>query len=159
VERRPAILFLCTGNSFRSQMAEAILKDKGGDKFSVCSAGSCPAGFIHPLAEFALAHWGIPLKNQSSKSWNEYADGSFDAVITLCDEAAGESCPVWSGAPIRVHWSLPDPARQEVSEDERRAAAIRVAERLIEKIRGLMAVDWSGPREQIEQRLAALGGI
>ncbi len=154
------ILFLCTGNCCRSQMAEAILAHLGGDRFGARSAGSDPAGFIHSLAIEALHRLRIPLPEHAfSKSWDEFTDDSFDAVITLCDQAAGEACPLPPERSARAHWSLPDPALMGGREEDRIELAYRVAERLQAKIRGLIEIDWSQPRQEIEQRLAFLGEI
>lgn len=153
------VLFLCTGNSCRSQMAEAILRHLGEDRFEALSAGSHPAGFIHALALEAMQQMDIPIEGQESKSWDTFAGVSFDAVITLCDEAAGQPCPIWPGDPIRVHWSLPDPAFHPGSEEERLAFALRVADRLRVKIQGLIDLDWSLDSPQRTQRLKFLGDI
>jgi len=160
VEERVKVLFLCTGNCCRSQMAEAILAQAGGDRFAAYSAGSDPAGFIHPLAIIALQRLDIPLPDSAlSKSWDAYADESFDAVITLCDSAAGEACPIPPERGARAHWSLPDPAFHPGQESDRIELAMRVAERLKAKIKGLLAVDWSRPRGEIETRLRFFGEI
>lgn len=157
---RIKVLFLCTGNCCRSQMAEAILAHAGGGRFLAFSAGSDPAGFIHPLAIEALKRLAIPIPDgASSKRWDVYADESFDAIITLCDSAASEPCPIPPEAGVRAHWSLPDPAYQPGSEEDRIQFAVRVAERLMAKCKGLLTVDWSAPRAEIEGRLAFLGEI
>lgn len=153
------VLFLCTGNSCRSQMAEALLRQIGGDGFEALSAGSHPAGFVHSLALEAMRRMDVPVANLVSKSWNEFADRSVDAVITLCDDAAEELCPAWPGDPLCVHWSLPDPAYFVGSEEDRIEFTLRVAERLAAKIRGLAAMDWSQPRRVVEERLEFLGEI
>jgi len=157
--RRIRVLFLCTGNSCRSQMGEAILRHLGGDRFEVFSAGSHPAGFVHPLAIDALAKLGVPITDGGSKSWNEFAETSMDVVITVCDAAAGEPCPVWVGAPLTAHWSLPDPVFQLGTDEERLAFTLRVAERLRAKIQGLVDLDWSSKPEQLRRRLEFLGEI
>lgn len=153
------VLFLCTGNSCRSQMAEAILRHLGGNRFEALSAGSHPAGFVHPLAIEALRRLNIPLGEPRSKSWDEFSHTDLDLVITVCDHAAAESCPQWPGRPIRVHWSLPDPAFQPGTADERLEFALRVARRLRGKIDRLVQFDWSAPSEQIEAHLAFLAEI
>lgn len=105
------VLFLCTGNSCRSIMAEALLNQIGRGRYAASSAGSSPAGYVHPQAIETLARHGIDPGLPRSKSWDEFADLTFDLVITVCDQAAGESCPVFPGRPKKLHWSIPDPAK------------------------------------------------
>jgi arsenate reductase len=154
-----SVLFLCTGNSCRSQMAEAMLRQLGGDRFEALSAGSHPAGFIHPLAIDAMSRLNIPLASQTSKSWNEFFDTRLDVVVTLCDAAASEACPVWPGSPMTAHWSLPDPAFHPGTDDERLEFTLLIAERLRTKIAGLVGLDWAGDRAELKQRLGFLGEI
>ncbi len=153
------VLFLCTGNSCRSQMAEAMLRHLGGDRFEACSAGSHPAGFIHPLAVDAIQDMDVSMEGQTSKSWEEFAEVSLDVVITLCDAAAGEPCPTWLGSPIVAHWSLPDPTYHPGTQEERTAFALRVVQRLRMKIEGLVQLDFSGDPANIQKRLEFLGEI
>lgn len=140
-------------------MAEAILRHLGGERFEAYSAGSSPAGFVHALAIETLMHMKVPIDNFVSKSWNEYADRAMDVVITVCDSAAGEACPVWPGNPIRAHWSLPDPVYHPGSDDERRQFARTVGERIRLKIKGLLDLDWSVPRPDLQQAISRLGEI
>ena len=156
---RRRILFLCTGNACRSQMAEAILRHVGGERFEALSAGSHPAGFIHLLAEVALGRMNVPLEGQSSKSWDEFVGTPIDAVITLCDAAASEPCPVFPGSPIRAHWSTPDPTQQPGTDEQRTAFAMLIANRLQTKIEALIALDWNAPRDELQKRLRFLGEI
>lgn len=156
---RLKILFLCTGNSCRSQMAEAILRHTGGNRFEALSAGSHPAGYVHPLALEALARLNISHEDGRSKSWDEFQTTPVDVVITVCDAAAQEACPNWIGAPITAHWSLPDPAMHPDGERERVEFAVRVAQRLFAKIEGLVALDWSKPPAALTERLRFLGEI
>lgn len=112
------VLFLCTGNSCRSQMAEAIVNARLGDEWQAFSAGTKPAGYVHPKAIAALAEIGIRHEGRS-KSVDEFRDADFDLVVTVCDSAA-EECPVWLGKGKRVHHGFPDPAQTDDMEDFRR---------------------------------------
>lgn len=135
------ILFLCTGNSARSILAEAILNHDGAGRFCAHSAGSQPAGTVNSHALRALARRGYPTDGHRSKSWTEYAEGPhFDLVFTVCDSAAAESCPVWPGRPISVHWGIPDPAAVEGNEEERQAAFDLAFDQLKRRIDGLLAL-------------------
>ena len=116
------VLFLCTGNSARSILAEVILNELGRDIFRAFSAGSHPAGHVNPGALQKLAAEGHPVQGLSSDSWERYSgDGApeFDIVVTVCDNAAGESCPVWNGSPVVAHWGIPDPAAFEAHDEQR----------------------------------------
>jgi protein-tyrosine-phosphatase len=107
------ILFLCTGNSARSILAEAIMNRVGAGKFVAHSAGSMPKGEVHPKALELLARLDYPIAGLRSKSWDEFAAPGapeLDFVITVCDNAAGEVCPIWPGQPMTAHWGIPDPA-------------------------------------------------
>lgn len=153
------ILFLCTGNCCRSQMAEAILRHLGGGRFEALSAGSHPAGYIYPLAIEALKGMGISTEGQESKSWDEFTSVPVDAVITLCDVVAKQPCPTFPGTPIRAHWPLPDPAYQPGTDEERLASAVHVAKRLRVKIQGLIDLEWSAEPGELSRRLQFLGEI
>jgi arsenate reductase len=117
------VLFLCVHNSARSQMAEGLLRAHAGDRFEVASAGSAPTQ-VHPLAVQALHELGIDISSQRSRNVNEFVDQRFDYVITLCAE---EVCPLFPGAARRLHWTLPDPAAVEGSDQERLEAFRRTA--------------------------------
>ena len=120
-ERTYNVLFLCTGNSARSILAESILNRAGEGRFRAWSAGSMPAGKVNPHALTLLERLGYPLQGLRSKSWDEFAgDGApqFDFIVTVCDNAAGEACPIWPGKPMRAHWGVPDPAAATGSDAE-----------------------------------------
>lgn len=119
------VLFLCTGNSARSILGEALLSHLGGGRFRGFSAGSHPKGTVHPMALAVLEENGIPTAGARSKSWDEFASPSappMNFVFTVCDDAAGETCPIWPGRPVTAHWGIEDPARVEGPEFRRRAA-------------------------------------
>jgi protein-tyrosine-phosphatase len=120
-----AALFICTHNSARSIMAEAILNAAGRGRFRAYSAGSSPSGRVHPLALETLASMHLPTEGFRSKDWSEFARPDapkLDFVFTVCDKAAGEVCPVWPGQPMTAHWGVPDPAVVEGSDEARRKA-------------------------------------
>ncbi|GGB33207.1 ArsR family transcriptional regulator [Roseibium aquae] len=119
------VMFVCTANSARSVLAEAILRHRGGRRFEAYSSGSSPRGTVNPDALLCLARHGLPTTGYRSKSWDEFASEKapvLDLVVTVCDSAAGESCPVWLGHPMTVHWGIPDPASVDGDEAVRAAA-------------------------------------
>jgi arsenate reductase len=129
------VLFLCTGNSARSILAECILNRLGEGRFRGYSAGSFPKGQVNPLAVSLLAEQGFDTAGLRSKSWNEFAAPdapAMDFVFTVCDEAAGEICPIWPGHPITAHWGIPDPAAIDGSLPEA-MLAFREAFRMLER--------------------------
>lgn len=119
------VLFLCTGNSARSILVEAIVTRLGSGRFRAFSAGSQPKGSVHPLALELLQSKNFPTAGLRSKSWNEFAAADapeMQLIVTVCDQAAGEVCPIWPGHPVVAHWGLPDPAAVVGSLEERRRA-------------------------------------
>jgi protein-tyrosine-phosphatase len=123
----PNVLFLCTGNSARSIMAESILRRDGAGRLHAFSAGSIPKGAVNPFALKVLASYGYPTDGLTSKSWNVYAGpgtSQMDFVLTVCDSAAGEACPLWPGQPITAHWGIEDPAAVEGSDIEKERAFV-----------------------------------
>ena len=128
------VLFLCTGNSARSILAEALLNHWGAGKFRAYSAGSFPTGRVNPLALELLAHMKIPAEGARSKGWDEFAAPGaveFDFIFTVCDNAAGEVCPVWPGKPVTAHWGVADPAAASGT-DTQKMLAFRNAFRALE---------------------------
>lgn len=144
------VLFLCTANSARSIMAEGLLNKLGQGRFVGFSAGSYPGGKVNPLALEMLAEAQCPVENARSKSWDEFAQPDaphMDIVITVCDNAAGEVCPVWPGRPATAHWSHPDPAATEGDDDKKRAAFATVFERIRRRLQRLVNL----PVQQLDQ--------
>jgi len=133
------VLFLCTGNSCRSQMAESLVNHFLGDTWQAHSAGTQPAGYVHPLATQAMLELGINISNHYSKSVDDYRDTDFDLVVTVCDDAA-ENCPVWLGPGRAVHIGFPDPARATGNHVEQldtfRQVRDEIRERVLEYLEG-----------------------
>ncbi len=116
------VLVLCTGNSCRSIMAEALINTLGTGRYEAVSAGSDPTGYVHPKSIETLKRHGINISETRSKSWDEFANEHFDLVITVCDAAAAESCPAFLGKHEKLHWSTPDPAKANSTEGNINAA-------------------------------------
>ncbi|MDQ2735762.1 MAG: arsenate reductase ArsC, partial [Pseudomonadota bacterium] len=119
-EKTYNVLFICTGNSARSILAEALMSQAGRGRYKAYSAGSHPTGVVNPNALQALWDMGVPATGARSKSWDEFATAEaphLDFVFTVCDDAAGEVCPLWPGQPMTAHWGLPDPAAVQSSEE------------------------------------------
>jgi protein-tyrosine-phosphatase len=133
-ERLYNVLFLCTGNSARSVLAESILNHLAGRKFRGFSAGSHPKGAVHPMTLRLLRQLDLPIEGLRSKSWDEFAmtgAAAMDFIFTVCDQAAGEMCPIWPGKPITGHWNIPDPGAA-VGSDAERMQAFRDAFKMLE---------------------------
>jgi arsenate reductase len=161
-ERVYNVLFLCTGNSARSILAEALVNHWGAGRFHASSAGSFPTGRVNPLALELLAQMQISAAGARSKSWDEFATPGgieFDFVITVCDKAAGEVCPIWPGEPMTAHWGVEDPAAVEGSEAQR-MLAFRDAFRALEhRIRIFMDLPLASlERMRLQRKLDEIGG-
>ncbi len=137
------VLFICTGNSARSILAEGLLNGLGNGRFRAYSAGSLPKGQVHPLALATLRDFSLPADGYRSKSWDEFAAAGaprMDFIITVCDNAAGEVCPIWPGHPMTAHWGVPDPATHDAESEAARLAfhdAARMLKRRIELLLSL----------------------
>lgn len=149
------ILYVCTHNRCRSILSEAISNHRAGEVLVARSAGSQPAGQVHPLTLRHLAEAGYPTDGLRSKSWDELADFDPDLVLTLCDSAAGEACPLWMGRALKLHWGLPDPSRVQ-GPPEQVARAFRQTIATIERRVDALAAIARRPRAHWEQALRAL---
>jgi arsenate reductase len=137
------VLFICTGNSARSIMAEGLMNHLGAGRFKAWSAGSRPSGTVNPYALQTLATWRIPMDGFRSKSWDEFAQPgapTLDFAFTVCDNAAGEVCPVWPGQPMTAHWGVPDPAAVEGTDAQKAKAFIDVAITLKRRIELMLSL-------------------
>lgn len=161
--RRYNVLFLCTGNSARSILAEAMLNDGGRNRFCAFSAGSHPAGKVHPLALELLEQNRMPTVGLRSKSWDEFAQPGaphMDFVITVCDNAAGEACPVWPGQPMTAHWGIPDPAAVGGSEQEKRKAFLAAFTQISTRLSLLLNLPLASlDRLSMQKKLEEIGRI
>lgn len=138
------ILYICTHNRCRSILSEAITNHLGRGRIQAFSAGSQPSGEVHPLSIRYLEEKGIDTAGLRSQSWDAFAVDQPDIVVTVCDSAASETCPVWFGDTVKVHWGLPDPSKLEGSEEEVRAAFYRVMDTIERRVQRLLSLDLSG---------------
>lgn len=157
------VLFLCTGNSARSIMAEALLTLAAPSRFKAYSAGSRPAGAVHPLTLDTLKGAGLSVQGLRSKSWDEFAlpeAPRMDFVITVCDHAAGEVCPVWPGQPITAHWGFEDPVAFEGSQAQRRALFAQIMGQLSRRLQTFVSLPLEKlDRLAIQREVQALGRV
>jgi arsenate reductase len=162
--RRPLnVLFLCTGNSARSIMAESLINHWGRGRFRGFSAGSDPKGTVHPIAIDLLRHMKLPVNGLRSKSWQEFAAADapkLDFVFTVCDRAAAETCPLWPGQPMTAHWGVPDPAAVE-GDEAGKWLAFRAAFRALEnRIKIFVSLPVASlDRLSLQQRLDDIGTL
>ena len=141
------ILVLCTGNSCRSVMAEGLLNHYGKDKILAFSAGSFPTGNVHPMSLATLKRRGMNDQGYRSKSWDEFKDQSIDILITVCDNAAGEVCPIFPGKPTKTHWGVPDPAHYQGTSAEIEAEFDRIFSMLERRVKAFLRL----PLEQMDK--------
>ena len=162
-EKTYNVLFLCTGNSARSIMAEALLNAMGRGRFRAWSAGSYPKGEVHPLTLELIGKNRLPVADLRSKSWEEFArpdSPPFDFVFTVCDNAAGEACPVWPGQPMTAHWGIPDPAAATGTLEERRKAFFTAYNQLSNRLSILVNLPLTNlDRLALQRKLDEIGKI
>jgi protein-tyrosine-phosphatase len=155
------VLFLCTGNSARSILAEALINQWGAGRFQGFSAGSFPKGQVHPIALQLLEHLRLPTLGLRSKSWDEFATPDappLDFIFTVCDNAAGEVCPVWPGKPMTAHWSVPDPAAVTGTDAEKWAAFRDTFHALESRIKAFVSLPIASlDRLRLKQHLDEIG--
>jgi protein-tyrosine-phosphatase len=155
------VLFLCTGNSARSILAEALMNQWGQGKFRGFSAGSHPKGAVHPITLQLLERMNLPTEGLRSKSWDEFATPGatpLDFVFTVCDNAAGEVCPYWPGQPMTAHWGVPDPAAVEGSDKEKWLAFREAFRALDNRIKIFTSLPFAQlDRIKLQERLDAIG--
>ena len=142
------LLFICTHNRCRSILCEAIVNQRGQGLLQAASAGSAPAAFVHPLTLHYLTERGYETAGLESQSWNDLADYEPDRVITVCDSAADEACPIWMGTVAKGHWGLPDPSRVESNDETVRNAFMSVIDRIEGKVDEWVLAARSGSRSE-----------
>lgn len=169
--KKKNVLFLCTGNSARSILAEVALNDAAGGSFRAYSAGSTPVGKVNPVAISTLKKFGLPTEGLRSKSWDEFSGlgtendaPELDLVVTVCGNAAGETCPIWPGrsgsAPLSAHWGLPDPAVFEGSEVMKQAEFETAFSIIRRRIKALLDIDMDAPdKASVKAKLDAIADI
>ena len=157
------VLFLCTGNTARSVLAEGILRKDGAGRFNAFSAGSQPKGVVNPFALKVLGAYGCPVEGYRSKSWDEFAAPGapvMDFVFTVCDSAAGEACPFWPGQPMTAHWGVADPAAIEGTDIEKEAAFVTAFRQMRNRISAFAALPVKSlDRLTLKARLDAIGQL
>ena len=157
------VLFLCTANSARSIMAEALVTAMGQGRFKGFSAGSKPGGKVNPLAIEQVRKTGYPIDNLRSKSWDEFAAPDaphMDFIITVCDNAAGEQCPYWPGHPATAHWGFEDPAAIEGADEERRAAFEKVFKQIMARMHAFVSLPLPVlEKHAIQQEIRKIGDM
>lgn len=155
------ILVLCTGNSARSILGEALFNTMGAGRFKAYSAGSHPAGKVNPFAAELVEGLGYPLENLRSKSWDEFArpdSPAMDFIVTVCDKAAGEMCPLWPGQPVTAHWGFPDPAAVEGSDEVKREAFRQTLRQIRNRVQLFISLPLETlDRMAIENRMREIG--
>jgi protein-tyrosine-phosphatase len=160
-ERPYNVLFLCTGNSARSILAESLMNHLGQGRFRAYSAGSFPKGQVHPISLALLTHLELPIEGLRSKSWDEFAAPGappLDFVFTVCDKAAGEVCPYWPGQPVTAHWGVGDPAAVEGTDAQKWAAFRRAFRELENRIKLFVSLPIASlDRMTLKARVDAIG--
>lgn len=157
------VLFLCTGNTARSVLAESILRKDGAGRFNAYSAGSQPKGTVNPYALRVLRSYDYPVDDFRSKSWDEFAlpgAPAMDFVFTVCDSAAGEACPIWPGTPMTAHWGIEDPAAVEGSDLDKERAFVSAFRQMRNRIHAFLALPMASiDRLALTRRLKEIGGL
>jgi arsenate reductase len=154
------MLYICTHNRCRSILSEAITNHLGQGRIKAFSAGSQPCGEVHPMSIRYLEESGIATDGLQSKSWDAFETDQPEVVVTVCDSAASESCPVWFGDTVKVHWGLPDPSKLEGSEEEIREAFYRVMETIERRVRALLSLDLGGrSRSELQAALTKIAEV
>ena len=163
MQRPYNILVLCTGNSARSIIGEALFNTMGAGRFQAFSAGSHPSGRVNPFAVEQVRELGYPVDNLRSKSWDEFARPGapeMDFVVTVCDNAAGEVCPLWPGHPVTAHWGFPDPAAVVGTDEEKRAAFAQTLRQIRNRVQLFLSLPLETlDRMAIENRMRDLGKL